>query len=413
VDDGAFSAFTTISGESLTRTVFDSFIDEDRKYSYRIVAINSIGRSEPSEVRSIILHGPPNPPRNVTSTIGDGVVTINWIHPIPKRYSPVTNYNITCFLFNETWFPPSTVISANETSFTYHASNGIPVIARLWAHSDHGDSEYVEIARTPGRAPDPPVNAVSSFIDNGVNITWDQPLDDGGYQIIWYRIFRSVNSGEFEEIVYLNYLTFEFTDDNVEQGVSYEYFITAENVLGRSERSNSTTAFDPIIYYPPPAPEIYLTTKGILYIHIHWSLPKYEGPQITKFIVHRNWSEGGPDQNLSIDVNPVEFSYNDTDIVFDVNYTYMVTAVNDIGESNSSNIIDIRVRNLTEPAPNGTTKRENENRALIFGLIGAFVIIAMAGVVYFVMTKRGPYELPSEEFEIEPEELNSSIIIQD
>jgi hypothetical protein len=392
--------------------VFDDRIEEDTKYTYRVISINSTGTSDPSNEISITLHTPPNPPRNVTATIGDGTVTINWIQPIPRRYSPVINYNIT-ILVDDEWVTPFDEIDANTTSYVYNGINGEEYVFRLRASNEYGESEYVEITRTPGRAPDPPENVDASFVYNNVSIAWDEPAENGGYQIIRYRIFRSEDSGEFIEIAYQNYLTHRMIDENVEPGVEYEYYVTAENQMGRSQPSNSSIALTSIIYDPPPAPEIYLTTKGILYIKIHWRMPEYEGPPLTKFVVISEWSEIGPKRNFSIDLEPDKFSYNDTDIQFDVNYTYRVIAVNEIGESESSNLIDIRVRNLTEPPPNETVKQKKGNRALIFGLVAGLVIILAAGVAYFVITKRGPYDLPPEEFELDPEELNSSIDAND
>lgn len=306
-------------------------------------------------------------------------------------------------------FPPLIMIPNDTTSYTFNGDNGKSYVFRLWASNEHGESEYTEITGIPGRTPDPPIDVIASFIDKNVSIRWAPPADDGGYQIVRYRIYRNEDGGEFKEIASVNYLTFDHIDLDVEQGVTYEYYITAENVLGRSGRSSSATAFDPIIYSPPSAPEIYLTTKGILYIKIHWRMPLLAGPEITKFIVYREWSEGGPIQNTTIEIDPEEFSYNDTAIVYDVNYTYRVAAVNVIGGSDPSNMITIRVRNLTEPAPNTTTTLKKGNKALIFGLIAGLMILAAAGIVYFVMTKRGPYELPPDEFEIEAEPLSSSI----
>jgi hypothetical protein len=79
-----------------------------------------------------------------------------------------------------------------------------------------------------------------------------------------------------------------------------------------------------------------------------------------------------------------------------------------------SNMITIRVRNLTEPSDNGTgSRKKGPNQALILGIVGALIILSIAGVIYFVMTKRGPYELPPDEFELEPEGLSSSIDSKD
>jgi hypothetical protein len=251
-------------------------------------------------------------------------------------------------------------------------------------------------------------------VDGNVILAWDIPLDDGGYPVIKYHLFRASRFEEHKELAVLNYLKSTYIDYEIVPGEMYSYYITADNILGTSEPSDSSGISIPDVWFPPPIPQIYLTTKGILYIKIHWKVENPGQSLIFDFIVYKVWDEDGDIRSDRIHVGGDTFSYNDTDIEFDVNYTYQVTAVNPGWESEKSNLIDIRVRNLSEPAPNKTvTKKKGPNRALIFGLVLASIIIIIAGVAYFVMTKRGPYELPLEEFELDPEELENARITDD
>ncbi|MEN8209925.1 MAG: fibronectin type III domain-containing protein, partial [Candidatus Fermentibacteria bacterium] len=245
-------------------------------------------------------------------------------------------------------------------------------------------------------------------------LSWYAPINNGGYDIIRYHIYRAEGEGEFSRIDSTNHLKRSCIDEDVAQDVLYGYYLTAENELGESEPSQIQPFIQPIVYDPPPAPEIYLTTKGILYIHIHWRIEEFDSLPITEFIVYRNWSEGGQDHGEAYNITPDQMSYNDSNIQFDINYTYQVTAVNLAGESLRSNLIDIRVRNLTKPPPNTTTTtKKGLNLALIYGLIGTAIILIAAGVIYFVMTKQSGFEPPPEEFEMEPDPLVSSVTRND
>jgi len=95
---------------------------------------------------------------------------------------------------------------------------------------------------------------------------------------------------------------------------------------------------------------------------------------------------------------------NDSDIDYDVNYTYRVTAVNRIGESQKSDAVTIRVRYLTEPSNDNTTTRgKGDNRALILGIVGSLIIVAISAVLYYLMTGKGQIEPPPDEEEYQRE----------
>ena len=84
------------------------------------------------------------------------------------------------------------------------------------------------------KIPNPPTDLTASVGNGFVNITWSEPTNDGGGEILHYRVYKSIDLGDYsllDEIskLYLN-------DTNIQKGHEYYYRITANNSLGESDR---------------------------------------------------------------------------------------------------------------------------------------------------------------------------------
>lgn len=84
--------------------------------------------------------------------------------------------------------------------------------------------------------PSQPLNPrVVEFSDNFVEISWEQPLMNGGQALSGFNIYRqdtTLGSGIYSLLVGLTAHDFYYTDSGVDGGHDYQYYITSFNVLG-------------------------------------------------------------------------------------------------------------------------------------------------------------------------------------
>ncbi|MGA1793995.1 MAG: fibronectin type III domain-containing protein [Thermoplasmatota archaeon] len=402
IANGTWSLVSTPIAQNGRNNYYDRDLVLDREFGYHVVSMNETSSSRQSMNASLILYASPNAPLNLTYEPGDGKIFLKWVPPVPRIYSGIDGYRVRIFFEGE-WTEPSATGPGDSTSWEITGlQNGKEYIVRLFAFNEHGDSEFTEIMFRPGRPPDPPSNVGIRFMGRDAELTWNAPKDNGGFPVTRYFVIRQVEDGPEVSVAAKDPNDRSYSDHGLEEGIHYHYNIRAENELGLSEKSTVVTAFTPIIYTVPQAPTIHRYFTGQLWIRIEWKPPREQGgAPVLEYVIYRTNLDNGRFENITrVDANTT--SLNDTDIEFNINYTYRVSAVNRIGESGKSNSVTLSVRNASEPLPtNGTVRERKNNRAIIFGMIAGIVIVAAAMGIYFVMTYRGRIEPPPD---VGPEE---------
>ncbi len=93
-----------------------------------------------------------------------------------------------------------------------------------------------DVHLSDGYSPPLPPNNLSASIKEGkIYLSWKGPVDNGGVNITSYRIYRSEDGKDFVKIAEIKNTTYV---DTVEKGGKYEYYVTAVNDIGKSEKSD-------------------------------------------------------------------------------------------------------------------------------------------------------------------------------
>ena len=191
-----------------------------------------------------------------------------------------------------------------------------------------------------GNVIDSPDNLQADPGNSFVDLTWDAPENSIG--VTNYNIYKGTNSGN--EVFYTtigNVLS--YTDNDVTNGITYYYKVSAISNEGESGFTNEANASPGI-----PSEPIFLTaTPGDSEIILSWTPPLEDGGhQITNYMVYR----GTTILNLARIITLGNITnYYDGSIINGQRYYYRITAYNSLFEGYMSNRVDAITGIPSEP----------------------------------------------------------------
>lgn len=129
---------------------------------------------------------------------------------------------------------------------------------REWTEPDHDDNGIVEepykihgsdtydhfpLSEPPMPVlPTTPRNLTIKSCNSSLNLSWSPPESDGGSEIIEYKIYCNNGSKNLEYIQSVDASKNKFTDQGLQNGQEYFYYVTALNGVGESKPSDKTSA---------------------------------------------------------------------------------------------------------------------------------------------------------------------------
>jgi hypothetical protein len=159
-------------------------------------------------------------------------------------------------------------------------------------------------------------------------LTWDSPSSDGGYPLTTYRIYRTSGEISGQLIAEIDPDSDEFTDTGLENGNTYNYYLTVLNDMGEGERSEVVSAI-PLTHPSDPSDfELSSTTDTV---KLKWLPPQDNGGiKIEGYLIYKGRTLS--DMVLWRDLGPEESSTEDPS-VNEGTYHYRIHAYNSIGAS--------------------------------------------------------------------------------
>jgi len=148
------------------------------------------------------------------------------------------------------WQKTNTAV-VNSTSISGLTDGGAYAF-RSRARNSAGYGDWSTFTMTTATVPTAPRNVTASAIDSSVTVSWDSPTSDGGMPIIHYTV-TSTPSGSA-----CTTATQSCTLNNLVNGTSYTFSITATNAIGQSIASVNST---PVV--PTPNSGIQIDRRSI------------------------------------------------------------------------------------------------------------------------------------------------------
>jgi fibronectin type 3 domain-containing protein len=277
----------------------------------------------------------PSAPQSLQASAGPAQISLNWSNPSYDGGSAVSNYKI--YRGNTSNGETLLTTVGSVLNFTDTGlANGQTYYYKVSAVNSVGEGlQSSEISATLATVPSAPQGLQALAGDSTVRLNWTAPASDGGASITNYSIYRSY--GATQGPVSLMFLTtagnvLNYTDSGLSNGYYCYYEVRAINFAGAGAPSDEAMARPNVL---PPAPFNLEVSNGSSEIYITWSSG-------TGYYTIDNWNVyhgTSPDSMTIIATVPLAAGRycSDSDVVPGVRYVYVVTAVNNIGESNRSN----------------------------------------------------------------------------
>ena len=196
-------------------------------------------------------------------------------------------------------------------------------------------------------APQPPASLTANASTGRVQLAWDPPSSDGGQPLKKYRVYRATTPGgqalNKTPLATLSKTVTSFNDTTVQDGTTYHYVVVATNALGSSGPSDerSATPQGTTTVTPPGAPTGLSASTPPGVVHLTWSAPTDTGgAPVTTYRVYRGTAPGEEDLTTPIG-SPTAATFDDTDVVAGVEYSYVVAAVNSAGQGAPSGEVTV------------------------------------------------------------------------
>uniref|UniRef100_A0A8C1WCZ1 Titin n=1 Tax=Cyprinus carpio TaxID=7962 RepID=A0A8C1WCZ1_CYPCA len=281
------------------------------------------------------LPGPPKGPIKLDK-ISCTFIEFSWEAPENDGGVPINNYIVEMReTTSQTWVELSSLIIRTTFKAT-RLTTGTEYQFRVKAKNRYGTgpplmSEAV-VAAYPFKVPGPPgTPKVVTFTKDTMTIGWNEPVSDGGSEVIGYHVERKErNSIVWHRISKALVIGNLFKSTGLEDGVAYEFRVIAENIAGigkPSKASEPMLALDPVD--PPGQPVPIHVSKNA--ITIQWTKPEYDGGfKITGYTVEKRDLPSGRWMRANF-TNIIETTFTISGLTQDESYEFRVFARNSAG----------------------------------------------------------------------------------
>lgn len=325
-------------------------------YSFRVLAINAVGASQPSNVVALTTTAatPTVVVMTTRSNLTATAITVNW-NPVAAIDSttPITYRAVVTNTSNNAIVSTTSVAlnSITLTGLTRYTTYSLVVTAFSGTIAGPPSSPYT--FRTLADVPTAPTPVYTQkFSDIQFNIRWQLPSDSGGVPVTGFKVEHLV-SGAWTVVASPAATVYNHLVAAPAPGVVEQYRVSAVNSIGTSPAVNVNVVGTALAPQPPTGlafAAVAGTTNGLL----TWVPPTNNGGgEITGYSVRRS-TDGGTTYSLLIS-NLKVTSFSTALPPKGVTYTYTVAATNSGGTSVNATAVSFSQQTTVPGAPTTPT----------------------------------------------------------
>ena len=330
---------------------------------YRVSAINGSGAGKPSNVaRATTRAGEPSAPKNLTASAeGETAIHLDWNAPADTGASDIVGYRIEeSRNAGSTW---SVRVANTRNKNTSYRRTGLSAGStrhyRVSAINDDGTSEWSNVANATtwggDDAPDPPRNLEAEAAGtSAIDLDWNAPADTGASAITGYRIDVSSNGTSWTvRVADTGNTTTSYRHTGLSAGTTRHYRVFAINDDGTSSPSNVARATTAAEGRAPAAPtKLEADADGSNAIDLRWDAPTDTGTSaITGYRIEASKDDTTSWSTIQRDTESRTTTYEHSGLDPGDTYYYRVSAINDDGTSDPSDVANATTESARPSAP--------------------------------------------------------------
>ena len=299
-------------------------LENGTTYSISVNAINSVGDSVASESALITPATVPDAPSTITALRRNSGAGVSWTAPVNDGGDPITGYHVR--IWRE-----SVVVTEVETTSTSIVmaglNNGTEYRVFVTSVNTVGESVASDSALvTPATVPDPPLTINALRQNQGADVAWDAPVNDGGDPITGYLV--RVRKGNEPPTRFVTAGS-PYSIRGLENGTTYSVSVSAINSVGDSVASESTEVTPATV----PGPPLTITARRQdSAANVAWDAPVNDGGDpITGYRVQVRAGNQQPTSFIT-----TESPYSIQGLENGTTYSVSVSAINSVGDSVAS-----------------------------------------------------------------------------
>lgn len=324
-------------------------------FTFRVAAVNDVGRGPMSLPSALIMPGLPLAPTNVIGTGAVSSARVSWTAPTSNGGSAITGYQITPYKVGVAQTAgafATTQLFQNISGLT----NGVQYTFKVAALNANGTG-LVSLPNTPitignPQVPSAPQMPIGAHGSAQVALSWKAPVSNGSANVIGYLV-TPYKAGVAQPVRAYNANTTQ-TVTGLTNGSTYTFKVAASNAAGTSIQSVATV---PVTVGAPVAPR---TVKAVPVttavatgsLTVTFTAPANNGAAITGYGVTCVSSNLGVTRTASL-AGAVAAPVTVTGLTTAKTYTCTVTATNSRGTSPAGTSASVIVG--APAAPTGLT----------------------------------------------------------
>jgi titin len=241
-----------------------------QSYTYRVVAINSIGNSLPSSPTPSLtcvelIKTVPTSPTNITVTPGPGTAIISWEPPEFNGNTPITGYRVICHPHNKM---PNITGAAARTLTISELKNSTEYKFTVVAINEIGESNTFSI--TPLPIPNTPCVFATRGGSQTIHLSWTtKPIPE--IQITGYLVTASPSTNGINiPTPLVTTVGGSVSVSGLTNGVRYVFLVKAISSIGQSIPGLSKPI---VVGTSPNAPTSLVGISSMKSIGLMWSAP--------------------------------------------------------------------------------------------------------------------------------------------
>ncbi len=336
---GAPSYTTFSDGVSAATTALVTGLANGTDYEFRVAAVNSTGTGAPTAAQQSTPSGTPLAASDLNAVAGAAEASLTWSAP-NNNGNTITDYIVE---YKETAQPTYSVfndgVSAATGATITGLANGTSYDFRIAAVNAQGQGAYSNVdSATPVDVPLAIGDLGASGSDSEVDLSWSAPGNNGS-AITDYII-------EYKETAQPTYSIFAdgtsastaVTVTGLNNGVSYDFRVSAVNSVGQGPISNVASATPTPAATAPSAVQNLAGAVGEEQVVLTWNAPASDGgAAITDYVVSYR-ETGMPGYSSYADGVTSITGTTVTGLTAGTSYDFRVAAVNSVGTGPNTDI---------------------------------------------------------------------------